>query len=432
MGGAIYLKMILFLSLTLVAVVFQNCAGNFSVEEFDSLNSTHVESQANSESSSEQERQQLPTTDDVENSELQKAVYEGFVFKSEYRNNPQDMSGILVCDFPSEKNCLSDAQGKSKGRMREANSNLDPSAKIHKISFDFYSSSYFSKNREAHFAIGLRGKITKDEKGDPIAVNGRGFIIGQLGSDSRNVGNLACQRDMGQIETYHGDAGRADSSIPGNHIFSESCTDSIFQDGRWYHIEVLVSRDRKIGFKVFDDQGGIVHKYLMQDPTSYIDLNLNDWFFGHVFDTSVKSSAGNWHLIVKNIILSQSNTSIESNFENSLWSLNYSGKTLADNSLVQLSDLKSNSLSVGAVSPLRTRIYGCTASSKNFSLGACSRLEVFRVINMPEDQSFFLLNKMLYLKSDAFAAFPSDTYTVILRANPQSAFNQAMFRVLND
>ncbi|NUN06253.1 MAG: hypothetical protein HUU57_10880 [Bdellovibrio sp.] len=354
----------------------------------------------------------------------------GYKFSANYRSSPQDLSGMIVCEYPSGEECASDADGKSQGRMQLHETGLSASARVHKMSFEFLSKGYFAKNPEAHFAIGLRGDVTKDAKGDPISVNGRGFIIGQLGQDGRNAGNAACARDMAQIETYHGDVAMTNKSIPGNHIFSSSCSDAIFKDDLWYRLELYVSIERKIGYKVYDQNQNLLYSHLMQDPTDYLNPNLTKWFMGHVFDSPVKSSAGNWSITVKNIILSESNDAIENSFNEPLMSFYLAGNKLAENSLVTTEQMANDALSIGSFPALRWRVFGCANPETAVNAGTCNDAKDFREILMSGDGAFVKDGTHLRFMESATVIYPSDTYKLILRANPQSSYKQTVVRIL--
>ncbi len=353
----------------------------------------------------------------------------GYVFSGEYRASPTDNTGTKICDYPSGANCHSDAEGKSKGAMVTAESKLSPKSPVQKISFEFMSNGFLANNRDAHFAIGLRGNTTRDSKNDPIAVNGRGFIIGQLGSDGRNAGNLACSNDMAQIETYHGDIYLNNPANPANHIFQDTCSDPLFVENRWYRMELYVSRDRKIGYKIYDGSSTLLHSVLMQDPYDYISLDLNDWFMGYVFNTRVTSPAQNWKLTLNNISFSESNSNIESFFTEPLFSFYLGGIPIPDNTLVSLDEITNKTLGVGNFPSLRTRIYGCAGPAAAVDAGACQRVDEFRVINRAGDASFVSVGNKLNVIPSSLASYPSNTYKLVLRANPGNSFKQITVRV---
>ena len=359
------------------------------------------------------------------------AVLKSYQFIGEYKSSSTDLSGIKICQFPSLTNCHSDADGKSKGRAFFENTPLNPSSNIHIMKFEFISNGYLSKNTSAHFAMGLRGRITLDANKDPISVNGRGFIVGYLGGAGYNTGNAACQIRHGEIETYHGDANLQDSSIPGNHLYPESCTDTIFEEGQLYKVEVYVSRDRKIGFKVFDANSKIIHSYLKQDPTNYIDPEFNQWFIGHVFDTPITSASGNWGLTIQNIQFAESNLSIESYFLQKLAAFQLGNQLVADNTVYTLAEVKEKGLSIGDYSPFRTRVFGCANPTNLIDAGtSCQNPADFRIINFSGDESFEKVGTRLKIIGASVDPYPANTYKLLLRINPFDSQNQNSIQVI--
>lgn len=358
------------------------------------------------------------------------AVVRGYQFTGEFKPTAGDLSGIKICRYPSLTGCQTDADGKSKGRAFFENTPLNPGSNLHVMKFEFISNGFLGSNTSAHFAMGLRGRITTDANKDPIAINGRGFIIGHLGGHPNNAGNPACEIRHGQIETYHGDANLADPAIPGNYVFSESCTDTIFQDGQLYKIEVYVSRDRKIGFKVFDGNNKIIHSYLKQDPTNYINPEFNQWFIGHVFDTPIANIAGNWNLIIQNIQFAESNAAIEGFFVQKIAAFQYGAQLVADNTVYQLADVKTNGLSLGDYAPARTRVFGCANPTNLVDAGtSCQNPVDFRVINFSGDDSFQKVGSRLKIIPASLDSFPANTYKLLLRLNPFDSQNQNSIQI---
>lgn len=359
------------------------------------------------------------------------AIVRGYQFSGEYRPAATDLSGIKLCRYPSLANCQTDADGKSKGRAFFENTPLNPASSLHVMKFEFISNGFLGKNTSAHFAMGLRGRVTTDANKDPVAINGRGFIIGYLGGHPNNAGNPACVTRHGQIETYHGDANLADSTIPGNYVFSESCTDTIFQDGQLYKIEIYVSRDRKIGFKIFDANSKIIHSYLKQDPTNHINLELNQWFIGHVFDSPITNTAGNWNFIIQNIQFAESNAAIEGFFVQKIVAFQYGTQLVADNTVYQLADVKTNGLSIGDYAPARTRVFGCANPTNLVDAGtSCQNPADFRVINFSGDDSFQKVGSRLKIIPASIDPFPANTYKLLLRLNPFDSQNQNSIQVV--
>ncbi len=417
------------LSLTLVG--FQNCSkGGFEVLQASSTNASGIAGLDNSGAGANTDSGVGNSSGNTSLPSLKVAkTYPGFIFSANYRASESDLTGVTICDYPNKSNCKSDADGKSKGRSFTESSGLSANSNVHKISFDFYSNGYFANNRDAHLAIGLRGNITNDSNNQPIAVNGRGFIVGQLGGIPINAENPTCLNDMAQVETYHGDEYIKNNAIPGNHVFPKTCSDSLFVDYKWYHLESFVSADRKIGYKIFDENLKLIHSSLMQDPYNYISGNLTDWFVGHVFDTRIMNSSVSWSMTLKNIQLSESNAAIEDFFIEPVLNFYLANTVLADNSLVSLNDLGTKILSIGEFGNLRTRIYGCAGPAINVDSGACSNKSEFRVINRSSDGSFVSAGSRLNTLASSLDSYPSDIYKLVIRVNPDSDYKQITVRI---
>lgn len=424
--------------LSIALVSFQNCSkGGFNVIQESSTNTSGIAgldgSGAGTSSDSGNGTSVSGGGSGANNSTLPSLTvaksYPGFVFSANYRSSETDLTGVKVCEYPNNTNCKTDADGKSKGRSFTESSGLNASSNVHKISFDFYSNGYFLNNRDAHLAIGIRGNITNDSNNQPIAVNGRGFIVGQLGGIPINAVNPTCINDMSQIETYHGDEYIKNNATPGNHVFPTTCSDSLFVDYKWYHLESFVSADRKIGYKVFDENSKLIHSALMQDPYNYIGGNLTDWFVGHVFDTHIASTSVSWSMTLKNIQLAESNAAIEDFFIEPVLSFYLANAVLTDNSLVTVNDLNTKILSIGEFSSLRTRIYGCAGPAVNVEAGACSNKSEFRVINRSSDGSFVSAGNRLNILPSSLDSYPSDIYKLVIRLNPDSDYKQITVRI---
>lgn len=342
----------------------------------------------------------------------------GYVFYGEYRPSGYS-SGIKVCDYPGFANCRSDADGPAKGRAIWASSGLSPLSKVHRLRFEFQSNGYFSKNPGAHIAFGLRGRITKNAAGIPTAINGRGFLIGNVHGDPRNQDNPACGRRILQIESYFGDEDARKPANYGNDIFPASCTDSIFEDGKPYTVELYVSSSRQIGYKVFDSRNRLIHSYLMVDPTDFLDPNLDEWFVAHVFDTPVASSTGNWNFVVKNIVLSETEQAVGNFFLAPLMSYFIDSYRVPDGSIGRIFE---QNIAVGEFAAVRKRVFGCATLA---SRTACDRPEQFRPMDLATDASFTKAGSRQVFIASPWDAFPKERYKVVLRLNPESSFKQA-------
>ena len=354
----------------------------------------------------------------------------GYIFYGQYGVNSNDPMGNKVCEYPSLQNCLTNADGASYGAMGISSSGLSSSSRLHKISFEFQSNGFLSKNPSAHFAMGLRGRITKNASGTPIAVNGRGFIIGTLGADPRNHSNAACASNMLEVESYHGDISLTDPSKPANHVFSDTCTDSIFHESLWYKLELYVSSDRKIAYKVFDPQSNLVAAQVIQDPYDYLDPNLTGFFFGHVFESPITSPDGNWNIIVKNIQTSESESAIEDSFQAPLLNFSLASTRLVDNSLVSFNQIKNMGVFANPFSDVRSRIYGCANPVVRVDSGlSCQAASDFRIINFSGDDSFVKVGSNLGILAAPILNYPADVYKLVLRTNPESTYNQVTIRI---
>ncbi len=126
-----------------------------------------------------------------------------------------------------------------------------PGATAQFLSFDFCSDGFFAHAALAHFAIGIRGRIPRDEHGRPRAVVGRGFIIGHTHlvlPDPERPGHGGCrchaelpdgQRPgMAQIESYW---------EGGNFLHAGSCRPAEgLVDGVNYRFELEVTESALI------------------------------------------------------------------------------------------------------------------------------------------------------------------------------------------
>lgn len=394
-------------------VLFQNCDGFQAIDLLGSKVSSVGAQNANG------------TNRDVIMS-LESAIpAEGYIFRGKYGVNPLDPKGRQVCDYPALTNCRT-----KEGDAVSQTTGLQPSSRLHVMGFDFQSNGFFSNNPNAHFAVGLRGHLTRDANKTPVAINGRGFIVGTLGSDARNNSNPACGKNMIETESYHGDAGLANPAIPYNHVFSDTCTDAVIAEGAWYHLELYVSADRKIGFKVFDEQSRLLHSNLMQDPYSYLGSESNDLFFGHVFGEDVTSPTTSWDLIVKNVRFSQIDAPIESYFQNTEMSFILGATALANNTSLLSEQAKNAGLYVGPFAPARTRFFACANKLDRVDAGvSCLLAKDFRVVDFAGDESFTKAGASLRVLDGPLKDYPPDKYKLVIRLNPESSWNQATVQV---
>ena len=400
-----------------LSLFFQNCSVNNSQLNKDILGLEQQVSGVNSPAGSSRAQ---PASSSA-NSALK-----SYAFVGEYRSSAADLSGIKICDYPSYANCKTDADGRSKGRSKFEAAPLSPSSNVQIMKFQFRSEGFLSNNLQSHFAMGLRGQITHDENQNPIGVNGRGFIIGYVGGRTENAGNQSCQTRHGQIESYYNDIGLTQPALGQNKVFAESCTDTIFEEQQTYNIEVYVSLDRKIGYKIYNSNNELLHQYLVQDPTNHISLGLNEWFIGHVFDTPVTSAQGNWKLIIQNIDFLESQLNIEEYFNSSIHGFTLGDTALANGQGVSYEGVQNYFLSLGDFSEQRTRVYGC-ANPVNSE--ACLSAANYRQIGFASDESFEKIGKRLRLKFESLAPYPAGTYELFIRLNPADSQNQYRVKI---
>lgn len=298
----LFIKTIFILiSVTVVGVFFQNCNSSLSSQKnfkaasgllgnFSMLNSKYLSSATNSESFYSSGR--------------------GFIFygKLDIAQNSADKTGAQICDYPSLTNCHTHADGLGRGASTAMRSGLDPSLNVHIATFQFYSDGFLTKNKNSHFALGIRGTYYL-EKG----VDGRGAILGNLWGIEKNQANPLCQGMMMQVESFF-KINELAGKGPGNTVYPETCSGAIFQERTTYNMEIYVSRDNKIGYKVKDANGKLIIEKLIQDNYDLIDKNLTDAFIAHVFDIEIINRSDEWRLIIDKIHFSGSNSAIENFF----------------------------------------------------------------------------------------------------------------------
>lgn len=295
-------KLILvFISTTVLGLFFQNCNSTLSSQKnfkvasgllgnFSLLSSKYSTSNANLDSFYSSSR--------------------GFIFYGKYdiAQNSADKTGAQICDYPSLKNCHTHAEGRGRGASTVMRSGVDPSLNVHVATFQFYSDGFLTKNKNSHFALGIRATYYL-EKG----VDGRGAILGNLWGIEKNQANPLCQGMMMQVESFF-KINELAGKGPGNTVYPETCSGAIFQERTTYNMEVYVSRDNKIGYKVKDANGNLISEKLIQDSYDLIDRNLTDAFIAHVFDIEILNRSDEWRLIIDKINFSGSNSAIENFF----------------------------------------------------------------------------------------------------------------------
>lgn len=414
-----------FLPICFALFFFQNCQRNmFSVTNDPVSNVDHSSPSEPTviDSASISSLSLLPNKDDSLPSYQNQKHISGFQFFSEYRANINDVSGNRVCDYPSLKSCRSETDGPSRGTGIWGPSGLNSKAKLHRMRFDFISNKYFSNKPGGHIAFGIRGDLTLNSNGDPTSVYGRGFVIGNLSAASPNISNPACQFRIAQIESFFGN----------NQIFPETCSDSIFLDGRLYSLELLVSSDGKIGYKVYDDQKKQIYSSLIKDPNNNLNPNFTGWFSGHVLDGRVTSPEGNWNYIIKDIILDESNTvNIEDEFRKLTISTFINQITVPNDSVARAF---LDEVSIGDFTNSRTRVFGCAGPIYN-AKNDCQNISNFRVMYIQTDttqiidETFKRVGSRIVIRHEILNNLPKDLYRLTLRLNPADTRSEIRFLI---
>ena len=234
----------------------------------------------------------------------------GFIFYGKYdiAHNSADKTGAQICDYPSLSNCHVHAEGQGRGASTIMNSGLNPNSNVHLTTFQFYSDGFLTKNKDSHFALGLRGTFYLGK-----GVDGRGAILGNLWGIEKNQANPDCHGMMMQVESFFASNAIANKG-PGNTVYPETCSGALFKERTLYNMEVYVSRSNKIGYKVKDTNGRLIMQKIIQDSYDLIDKNLTDAFIAHVFDININSRSDEWSLIIDKINFTESNSTIESFF----------------------------------------------------------------------------------------------------------------------
>lgn len=327
----------------------------------------------------------------------------------------ENPKGNEVCDYPSKSSCVyTETAYRGKGASRILHTNLNPDANIHIVKFKFFSDKYFEYNPSAHFALALRGKSYFNNENSAIGHDGRGIIIGNI--SSRNMGNPACDPTILQIETFSASNMLFRGRPEGNAVFPETCSTKIFNDGVWYTIEVYVSLDLKIGYKIKDSLGQLIVKQMIKDPTDFIDRSLNDFMIAHVFD-EVPTVGRNWSIIVDQISFSESNQSFEAYFGVPAVSFYLGNQKLKSGEKISMAQIKSQGLFIGPFHSLINNVYGCFS---NESL--CETFEQYK--NLFSHSTFDKTGEKLKLNLEAIKQMPKDVHTLKVRTNPMASWDQ--------
>ncbi|MBC7540457.1 MAG: hypothetical protein H7281_16655 [Bacteriovorax sp.] len=214
--------------------------------------------------------------------------------------------------------CSKDSDGPSMGRTAFGLP-VENKAKdfIHRMSFTFKADNYFTSNPGGHFAFGLRGELRNTKQDSKEAgADGRGVIFGNIAGDKRNAGFAKCGNGIVEAESYSRDAFAKGLSPRANEIFPETCSGSIFQDNKYYKVEIDVTRNTYILYRLYDSSGKLLQKnYVKDQPSTRIDPGLVGWFIGHVFDVTtdqkdndgdgiVDNESSNWSFLIDNFRIS--------------------------------------------------------------------------------------------------------------------------------
>lgn len=340
-----------------------------------------------------------------------------FNINSGLRFRDRSVASPEVCDFPSLANCVNNTQGSKRGQMRYWETGLDPASPLHKLSFTFRSNGYLLRNSQAgqHLVIGLRGRVAYNDLREPTGLNGRGFILGAMSST-----NSTCTSRMLASRGDYDDAHTANPLLLANQIFTNTCSDQLIQDGQNYQVELFVSRDGKIGVRVFDENQVLLHSSLSTDPNGFLNPNLTGAFFGYENPSALTNANEDWDFTLSNIQASASNESIESYFQQPFLSFYLGANSLSDNSQISIFDLNNPGASVGQFQQ-RTRVFACLATEASVD-SFCGTSTHFSEISFTSNPYFIYQDQKLSFNGSALlSGLPTGVYTVVVRTNPESS-----------
>ena len=185
------------------------------------------------------------------------------------------------------------------------------------MSFTFKSNNYFLANPGGHFAFGLRGELRNTKQdGKEAGADGRGIILGNVGGDDRNKGKVNCGNGIAEVESFSRYAFSIGLSPRANEIFPETCSGPILQDDKYYKVEIDVTSDAFILYRIYDSSGRLLQKNFIHDhAASRLNPELVGWFIGHVFDATtdqkdndgdgiVDNESANWSFLIDNLKIS--------------------------------------------------------------------------------------------------------------------------------
>lgn len=341
-------------------------------------------------------------------------------------------NGVLKrCTYPSG-NCRTNQDEHSGGATASEAMPGTEKSFLHYMKFRFYSNGYFSKNPEGHFAFGLRGKRMRvEDYGDKAGVDGRGMIIGAIGYGYfYNKNNRACVDRMAQIESFYRSSQIAKKAEFGNKIFPETCSDTIFEDNKWYSVELEATAHQYIIYKIFNNEGKLIYKSYLYDQPNYLDPNLTEWFIGHVFNkenTTWSVRLENFevgHIVDGDVFYPVKNFSSPLSF--SVDNKPISTEKSRDYSVV-ITKGASNQIKLNNVVN-RTRLYGCASFRKtktSVDSVDCQNPENYRMMTFSTETDWRLAGENYILRETFADNYPAQFYTLYFRLNPQDELTEA-------
>lgn len=307
-------------------------------------------------------------------------------------------------------------------------------SKIHRMSFNFYSNGYFAQP-DGHIAFGLRGRrYKKEEYGEKAGVDGRGIIIGKIGLGYfYNKNNPACVHNMAQVESYYASALHAKTSQYGNMIEPTTCSDTIFEDYKWYRIDIEVTSDKKILYQVFDANSNLLYATKYDDSSSPVPTGLTEWFAGHVF--SVQNVDYSFKFTNFTVETDNGESLVEKTLNTLGKGMYFSSKFgVANRETASNYSLKFNSdedtrIKVHNIFG-RKRIFSCAsfkATLNSTQSVDCSLAENYKEINfstgVSSNSDWIFSNNSLAISEAFVRSLPTNFYSIHFRPNPMDKVN---------
>jgi hypothetical protein len=346
----------------------------------------------------------------------------------EFKGTP---NGNMVCSYPSNV-CKTDADEHSGGASYRGTIPNSANSFIHYMKFKFYSDGYFANNPGGHIAIGLRGIALRDEDvgAANAGANGRGMIFGHIESSfSYNKSNPACVDRMVEVETWYRTAYNEKRANDSGNIIPSTCSDTIFEDYKWYSAELEVTTTQYIIVKIYNSDNQLIYKTYYNDQPNYLDPNLTGWFIGHVFQSAGKTWSVRFenfevgHVLDTDIFYPVKDFSPTISFSTRLGEVNNQNGN--DFSIVLDKSLSSQIAVNNIVN--RTRIWGCTSlrSSKSAADSVdCNNSANYKIMNLSAEADWVYSNNTFSLKESFVKSLPAGFYSQYFRLNPQDITNQ--------